>query len=116
MAIAHSLPDQFHELKAFSERWALATERERNERRRASTMEDIQNCYDAVLPRMVEIITYLNQYPLDSLPADAGRLFYLALSFMEISPAVELFKEPDESGAFEATRFKIDEPEVAGSV
>lgn len=116
MAIAHSLPDQFHELSAFSDRWALATERQRNERRRTSTMEEIQNCYDAVLPRMDEIITYLNQFPLDGLAVDARWLFYLALSFMEISPSVELFREPDESGAFEATRFKIGELEVAGSV
>ncbi|HKZ80387.1 MAG TPA: hypothetical protein VJ124_19080 [Pyrinomonadaceae bacterium] len=113
MASEHYLPDQFQELNSFSERWALATERERNDRRRSSTMEEIQKFYDAILPRMDEIINYLNQYPLDGLPVDARRLFYLALSFMEISPSVELFREPDETGAFEATRFKIIEPGLA---
>ena len=110
MASAQTLPALFHELEALSERWALSTERQRNERRRTSTMEEIQKCYDAILPRMDEIIAYLNQYPLDDMPADAKRLSYLALSFMEISPAVELFNEPDESGTFEATRFRICEP------
>jgi hypothetical protein len=76
-------------------------------------MEEIQAFYEAMLPRMDEIINYLNQYPLDGLPAEAKRLFDLALSLMEISPAVELFKEPDETGAFEATRFKIIEPGLA---
>lgn len=110
MASKQSLPDQFQDLNSFSERWALATERERNERRRSSTMEEIQGFYEAMLPRMDEIINYLNQYPLDGLPAEAKLLFYLALSLMEISPSVELFKEPDETGAFEAARFKIIEP------
>jgi hypothetical protein len=104
------LPDQFQELNCFSEKWVLASERARNERRRSSTMEEIQTFYDAILPRMDEIITYLNQNPLNQLPDNARRLLYLALSFMEISPSVELFKEPDESGAFDATRFEIIEP------
>ncbi len=110
------LPSQFNQLNSLAEKWALASELDRNDRRRSSTMEEIQSCYDAMLPRMDEIIAYLNQYPLNNLPADAQRLFYLALSFMEISPAIELFKEPDETGVFAAGRFKIGEPEVAGSV
>ncbi|CAN5690040.1 hypothetical protein BH20ACI3_BH20ACI3_08680 [soil metagenome] len=109
---SHLLPDQFRELNSFVETWALVTESERNARRRSSTMEEIQKFYNAILPRMDEIITHLNQYPLDSLPEDAKRLFYLALSFMEVSPAVELLGEPDETGAFEAARFKIIEPGV----
>jgi hypothetical protein len=113
MVSEYPLPVQFQELNSFSEGWALATERERNARRRSSTMEEIQRFYEAMLPRMDEIINYLNQYPLDAMPADAKRLFYLALSFMEVSPSVELFKEPDETGAFEATRFQIIEPGLA---
>ena len=104
------LPQQFQELDSFVDRWALATEQERNARRRASTMGELQRFYNEMLPRMSGIIEYLNQYSLDSLPEEALRLFYLALSFMEVSPAVELFGEPDESGVFKATRFVICEP------
>jgi hypothetical protein len=107
------LPDKFQELNSFLETWALATERERNARRRSSTMAEIHKFYDAMLPRMDVIVAYLNQYPLDRLPEDAKRLFYLALSFMEISPSVELLGEPDETGAFEAARFKTFEAGVA---
>ncbi len=110
--MASPLPQQFQELAAFIDKWSLATERERNACRRASTMEEIQQFYDAMLPRMNGLIEYLNQYPLDALPEDAERLFYLALSFMEVSPAVELFREPDESGAFDAARFVIVEPAI----
>jgi len=106
------LPNQFQNLNSFVEMWALATEQARNTRRRSTAMEEIQEFYEAMLPRMDEIIQYLNQYPLDGFPEDAQRLFYLALSFMEVSPAVELFGEPDESGVFDAARFNIMEPVV----
>ena len=113
MLYDQSLPDEFQELNCFSERWALPSERQRNERRRSSTMQEIQTFYEAMLPRMDAIITFLNDSPLDQLPDNAKRLFYLALSFMEVSPSVELFKEPDETGAFDATRFEIIEPEFS---
>lgn len=103
------LPNQFKDLDFLGE-WALASELGRNRKRRESTMEEIQRCYHALLPRMDEIVAYLNSYTLDDLSPDAQRLLYLALSFMEISPAVELFNEPDENGVFAATRFKIIEP------
>jgi hypothetical protein len=108
--IEQSLPDAFGELNCFTEKWALPSEQERNARRRSCTIQEIQIFYDAMLPRMDAIITYLNQSPLDQLPENAKRLFYLALSFMEVSPSVELFKEPDETGAFDANRFEINEP------
>ncbi len=110
---SHLLPNQFQELNTFVETWSVATEQERNARRRSSTMEEIEKFYDLTLPRMDEIIMYLNQFALDGLPEDATRLFYLALSFMEVSPAVELLGEQDETGAFEAARLKIIEPVVA---
>jgi hypothetical protein len=109
MAISNSLPAQFEDLNNFTI-WALPTETERNRKRRTSTMAELQAFYDAILPRMDAIIAYLNQFPLDNMPADAQRLFYMALSLMEVSTAVELLGEPDESGVFDAERFKIIEP------
>lgn len=105
------LPNQFADLTLFVQTWALPTESARNAMRRSSRMEEIRAFYDAMLPRMDEIIAYLNQYPLDDMPGEAARLLHMALSFMEVSPAVELFGEPDESGVFPAERLKIMEPE-----
>jgi hypothetical protein len=110
--VALILPEQFQDLEFFADRWALPTEKERNAQRRASRMEEIQAFYFAMLPHMEEIITYLNQFPLDAMPSDARRLLYMALSFMEVSPAVELFHEPDESGVFPAERLRFVEPVV----
>ena len=70
---AAALPGEFADLEQFAA-WALPTERERNARRRASPMAEINALYEAVLPRMDAIIEYLNQFPLDALPDDAKRL------------------------------------------
>jgi hypothetical protein len=110
MTTANLLPGAFEDLSPYATVWALKTEIDRNKKRRSSTMEELTSFYSALLPRMDEIIQYLNQYPLDKMPEDAERLFYLALSFMEVSPAVELIGEPDETGVFPAERFTIIEP------
>jgi len=98
------LPDAFQDLPPFAE-WALATERERNRKRLSSSMEEIQVFYDAILPRMEAVIAYLNQFPLDAMPADAQRLLYLTFSLAEVSTAVELFKQPSVADGYDASRF-----------
>jgi hypothetical protein len=100
-----TLPAQFKDLEPFVATWALATERERNRKRLASTMEEIQAFYNAMLPRMETIIEYLNQFPLDRMPEDAQRLFYLTLSLAEVANAVELFKQPGVIDGFDPERF-----------
>ncbi|MBI3798942.1 MAG: hypothetical protein HY268_18500 [Deltaproteobacteria bacterium] len=100
----HVLPETFRDLEPFAG-WALATEKERNQKRLASTMAEIQSFYDAILPRMEAVIAYLNQFPLDAMPADAQRLLSLTFSLAEVSTAVELFKQPGVIDGYDATRF-----------
>lgn len=104
------LPNAFKELEPFVAKWARSREVERNRQRRSSTMEQLQAFYDAILPRMDEIVAYLNRFPLDEMPEDAERLLHMGLSLMEVAPAIELLGEPDESGVFDAERFRIVEP------
>lgn len=99
------LPDHFQDLEPFVNAWALATSAERQAKRLSSTMADIQSFYDALLPRMSAIIEYLNQFPLDDMPEETRRLFYLTLSFAEVAPAVELFKQPGVVEGFDPARF-----------
>jgi hypothetical protein len=98
------LPADFAELDPFVSDWALPTEPERSLKRRTSNMTQIQAFYQAIMSRMEKIIEHLNGFPLESLPEPERRLLYLALSVMEISFAVEVFGEPEESGMFDATR------------
>ncbi len=61
--------------------------------------------YDTMLPRMETIMEHLNQFPLDQLPPDAERLFHMSLSLIEVSMAVELFKQPGVIHGFDVSRF-----------
>jgi len=97
------LPDPFRDIEPFSA-WALGTEAERNKKRLSSPMEEIQAFYAAMLPRLETVIGYLNQFKPDQMPEDARRLFHLVLSFAEVSPAVELFKQPGVVEGFDPDR------------
>ena len=91
------LPELFEDLAPYLA-WSLPTERERSAKRQASTMDEINAFYHAMLPRMEEILSYLAQYPLEQIPADAQRLFFLTLSLAKIAPAVEMYGEPNAEG------------------
>ena len=98
------LPEPFADLESYIA-WSLATESERQRKRRASTMAEIQTFYDAILPRMDAVISYLDQFPLNAMPADAQRLLHLTFSLAEVAAAVELFKQPSVADGYDATRF-----------
>ncbi len=91
------LPEPFADLAPYLA-WALPTERERSAKRQASTMAEINAFYQAMLPRMDEILSYLEQYTLEGVPADVQRLFFLTLSLAKIAPAVEMYGEPNAEG------------------
>jgi hypothetical protein len=99
------LPSQFRELERFVEDWALPTQAERHRRRLSSSIEALRAFYDAMVARMDEIISYLNQHSVDEQPEDARRLFYLTMSLAEIAMAVELFKQPAVVDGFDPVRF-----------
>ncbi len=101
---ATPLPEEFCDLERFSA-WFLPTETERHRKRLASDMEEIRVLYDAVFPRLEELVSYLNQYPLEGLPDDAQRLLQLCLSVVEVSNAVEMFGQPSVIDGFDPERF-----------
>jgi len=71
----HQLPGQFQDLAPYLA-WSLPTERERSAKRQASTMAEIKALYDALLPRMEEVLPYLAQFPPENIPVDVQNLFY----------------------------------------
>ena len=101
-----SLPEPFADLESLAADWSLATQREREEKRLASTADDLKAVYDALLPRLDAMLEYLNASRLNALPADAQRLFFLTLSFAEIAPFVECYRgEPRVPDSFDESRF-----------
>ena len=107
---ATRLPDDFTDLEPWVAEWALASEPARNKKRIASSIETLRGFYDALLPRMDTIIGYLKTIGFDDLSAADTRLLHLALMFMEVAGAIEVFFAPDVPNSFEPERFHILAP------
>ena len=89
------LPAEFSDLERFAQDWCLDSEPERYAKRLASTMDEIQKFYDAVMPRAEEAIRYLEKFPLSDLPEDAFRLLKLLYSLILMSFPVEIWRQPN---------------------
>jgi hypothetical protein len=88
------LPAEFAELEPFAEAWCRATERERWAVRMSSSMAELQAFYDAIFPHVTDAIAYCDKFPLDDMPDDAVNLLRLVYSFVIVSFAIELWRQP----------------------
>ena len=88
------LPREFSDLEPFVRDWCFDGEPQRYAKRLASTMDEIQEFYDAVMPRTEDAIRYLEKFPLDELPEDASRLLKLLYSLIVMSFPVEIWRQP----------------------
>ena len=104
------LPAEFADLEPFAATWCLPTESERYGRRMASTMDEMQAFYDAVVPRADAAMTHLAQFPLHSLPEDGLNLLHLLYSMVQVSFPVEVWRQPRVPDAGAATFDCIAEP------
>ncbi|MDF1818154.1 MAG: hypothetical protein P1U54_05915 [Immundisolibacteraceae bacterium] len=86
------LPEGFEALERFGPKWFADTEKQRHRLRTDSSPDDLNDLYEAVLERFDEICAELDQHPLTELSVAHQNLLNLALSFMEVSLAVEAFK------------------------
>ena len=98
------LPETFQDLAPYLA-WALPTERQRSAKRQSSTMAEISEFYAAMLPRLEQGLPFLANYAPEDIPADVERLFYLALAFAEVAPAVENYGQPKVVDGFDVHRF-----------
>ncbi|NQV56052.1 MAG: hypothetical protein HQ503_09370 [Rhodospirillales bacterium] len=83
-------PDAFMNLAEWGDEWVIADVDERYLKRINSKLDKIREFYQAVFPRLKDIMEYLDQYPLDGMPPEAKRLFDLALTAMEMSHPIDL--------------------------
>ncbi len=92
MTERHHLPALFANLEYLVERWALPTENQRSTKRWSTSREEFQELYDAMVPRINEILDYLDQFSLEEMPEDATVLFHLSLALAEAAPHIEFYK------------------------
>jgi len=102
------LPKEFSDLTDLVEEWALETPQALNSKRLNSTIEQLDSLYSRLDQRMVSIMCYLQKFSVSEETSDADdSLYRLARAFMEIAPAVELFRDPDIPDGFPSEKFKI---------
>lgn len=101
------LPSAFADLEPWLD-WSLPTMAERSARRSGSSMQQLQAFYDAMLPRMPEVLAYMSEIPVGDGTREDACLLDLTKSLAEIAPAVELFGEPTISYGYDVARFAPD--------
>lgn len=101
---ASPLPAGFGDLEPWIA-WALPSERERMAKRVASPMDEIIAFHAAMSARLEAIVHYLNQFPYADLAPDARRLCDMALSLVEVSSLVEMYKDPANLYMVDSSRF-----------
>ena len=73
-------------------------------------MDELRALYDAVFPRIHDIYSYVDQFPLEDLPEDAQQLLYLAFSFVMASFPVEVWDSPRIPDVDQVSLDRVDEP------
>jgi hypothetical protein len=105
------LPPEFSDLEPFSD-WCLRTEAQRYAKRLSSSMDEMQSFYDAAFPRLVDILSYLDELELNDLPPDADQLLLLSYSLVNVSFPVEVWRQPRVPDSGAASMDAVVEPAV----
>jgi len=106
MTTTASLPSGFESLESFVTDWVLPDAVARMAKRHKSTIAEIRNFYDAVVPLGAKALAYLREFQLGALPPEAERLLKLMLSLAVIAPAVEWYNDPEVYDGFPFSRIR----------
>jgi hypothetical protein len=87
------LPTQFAELQVFVEKWHKPGMGEQYAERLNSSMAELQEFYNAVKPRVLEIREYLDGKAFANYTDGDRVLGRLAIAWVPVAEAVEVFKQ-----------------------
>ena len=82
------------DLHPFIDKWGHESAHARLNERMTSSLEELTEFYKAILPRLKEIINFLNQFPVDDIPEQHRPLAYTALAACEVEDAINVWKTP----------------------
>ena len=110
------LPARFKDLAHWGSEWSLDSEKARHFKRVYSDLDTVKEFFDAVNPRMDEIIGYLNTLNTvdpKELPAPDRNLYYLAATCIEMSHPIDMkWRSTDIDDKFPSERLHF--VDVAG--
>jgi hypothetical protein len=109
-------PD-FSELEPYIAAWDLPSVEERIVKRTSSTLEELRVFHDAMLPRLREIIEFLNRFPPDRIPAEHQALRNAALAVLHADRPVNkwnavFLKHARDPRLFRMKRSFYDSPDT----
>ena len=88
------LPAEFADLEPFAAKWCLPNEPEPIRSSAGQHHGRDAGVLRRHFPRAEAVIDFLDEFPLDELPEDAGRLLQLMYSLIMVSFPVEIFRQP----------------------
>ena len=106
-----TLPSDFAELEPYVD-WSLETEAERYAKRLSSSMDELQQFYDAAFPRLDDALRYLDAFELSALDEAATRLLWLCYSLVNASFPVEVWRQARVPDSGAASMDMVVEPAV----
>ena len=101
-----SKPD-FSELDSVVSEWGLPTLSARIEKRVTSSLAELQAFHDTVLPRLPEIIDFLNEFPSHAIPDEYQALKNTALTLLHVDRPVNKWAAPTLDDALDPRRFTM---------
>ena len=107
-----AVPAEFHELDSYLEKWAIPSYSARLEARLSSTIEELTDLHDAVLPHMKSIILKLDEYPLSDVPTELKPYGHLVLTVAAYDLAVNRFKDIDVPYSYPLERVEFPPSEA----
>jgi hypothetical protein len=106
------IPETLQPLLVLAGEWAWPTERERQEKRATSSLEELQHFHAALKAHVIAIGNYLDGLASRELSVDQAALFRLALMYMEAALAVEAYKAAETPLGIPRHRFVNPNPFV----
>lgn len=92
------LPAGFAALEPFAATWGADSTNERMHARATSSMAEIRAFYETALQHAEAAMAHCEQFPLDTMPDDAARLYRIVLGLVQAAVAVELHGQPRAPG------------------
>jgi hypothetical protein len=95
-----TFPADFSDLEPYAD-WALPSEGDRYAKRLTCSMNELQELYDAVFPRLEAGTDYLKGVSLDGISDEDQNLLWLFAALVTVSFPVEVWRQPrvPDSGA-----------------
>ncbi len=102
------LPAAFADLECFVAEWALTGQHARYGKMVSVDMERLRAFYQAMMPRIDAIVSHLNGFSLERMPAPEQTLFDLALTFAESAHPVDFkWRHAQFEEVFPFERFRL---------